>query len=199
MKQLRKCATVPVLLALMCDPLWGQSVGERLRITTERGDIMGTVRVSNADGFSLKLQGGASRSITYGEILKLERSLGNRTHAKKGFLIGFGAGVLAGIALDLAAAETCDTLRVSGEVFGVSIKYDRQCESFGASDVLFAVVLWGGGAGLAGLGVGSRTSTEEWETIPLGTIGRRFRIGPMFDVASLGGNRRALLGVRIRF
>ena len=59
-------------------PLYGQHVGERLRVTLDGETMTGTVSATSQSGFDLKLWGGKSRSIEYNEIKLLSGALGPR-------------------------------------------------------------------------------------------------------------------------
>ena len=69
----------------------------------------------------------------------------------------------------------------------------------GFATAALGVAVWGGGLGVTGLAIGAMIKSEKWEIARIPSTSGRLRISPMFDVASLGGNRRALLGARVRF
>ncbi len=79
-------------------PIFGQSVGERLRVKIISGIIItGTVRSTSENSFDLILSGGGLRPVPFGDILVLERSFGVKNRMKTGFLIGAGTGTALGV------------------------------------------------------------------------------------------------------
>ncbi len=184
---------VAVLLAMAATPLWGQEIGSRVRVTTMNGLMIGTVENKGSDQFNLNLEGGISRTVAFREIQVLELSLGKRSNAKKGFMIGAGAGVLAGVLYGLAVSDNCSDI---ADAFGGN---DLGCKETGASTMVLAAAIWGGVLGLGGAGIGHRLKSESWEEVRVPTASRRFQVRPMVELASLNGNRRALLGARVRF
>ena len=87
-------------------PLYGQRVGERLRVTLDGEKMTGTVSATSQNGFDLRPWGGKSCSVMHSEIDLLERSLGTQTYKKRGFTIGFGAGTLGGLFLSFLVVDT---------------------------------------------------------------------------------------------
>ena len=186
---------VAVLLAMTSGPLWGQTVGARLRVTTAKGQMIGTVREKGPDRFELNLEGGIARSVAFSEIWKLEQSMGKRSNAKKGLMIGAGAGVLAGILYGLAVSDNCDEI---SEAFG---GLDAGCKEAGASTMVLAAAIWGGVLGLGGAGIGHRLKSETWDelSVPSAASGR-LRISPMVGLAAAGKRGpRVLMGARLHF
>ena len=188
MKHLQRFIVVVVmaLTAIASAPLYGQGVGERLRVkTAEGGTMIGTVSSMSEDGFRLNLADGGSRSVALSDIQKLERSLGTRTHKKRGFLIGVGVGVLSAIG---GMPEECADPSCNEGLAPVG----RAMET---GEAIAAVPVFG----LTGLVVGHFIKTERWETIPATSMSGRWQLRPMLNVASIGGDRRVLLGSRIHF
>ncbi len=73
---------------LTSNPVFGQGPGERVRITTSGGKMIGTVSEKSGEAFNIRLQGGRFRSVALSDIRNPERSLEKRNNAKKGCLIG---------------------------------------------------------------------------------------------------------------
>ena len=167
-------------------PIFGQNVGDRVRVTLEDGGtIIGQVTSLSQSSFELSLPYGASQSIMYSNIQKLERSLGERTYKKRGFLIGLGVGVgVAAIAIASAGGSDSD-----------AFARDTGLDAIGAIIGILAIPAWGVG----GLIVGASKKGEKWETIPNPSVSRHWQISPMINAVSLGGKPRTVLGVRIRF
>ena len=167
-------------------PLYGQRVGERLRVILDGEKITGTVSATSQNGFNLRLWGGLSRSVVHSEIGLLERSLGTRTYKKRGFLIGFGIGaILGGIAIN--AANTCNP-------------HPGGCESISAAETILSSTVFGTYLGLTGLVIGAIVRSEEWATIPTPFISRASRLKPTINVAlDQRRNPRPILGARILF
>ena len=157
----RFTGVVAVLLAMAAGPLWGQEIGSRVRVTTMNGLMIGTVENKGSDRFNLNLEGGISRSVAFGEIQVLELSLGKRSNAKKGFMIGAGAGVLAGVLWGLAVSDNCSDI-FQGMFAGAN---DLGCKEAGASTMVLASAIWGSVLGLGGAGIGHRLKSESWEEV----------------------------------
>ena len=190
MKYLRQFLILMSVMALTSmsfpSPLFGQSVGERVRVTLEGDKMIGSIASMNQSGFDLNLSEGGSLSVMYSDIKRLERSLGTENYSKKERLTGGLAGGLVG--LFLAAITPCVDLyscERSGEII-----------IEGASK---GAIFLGAPLGLIGMVSGALMKKEKWETIPTPSMSGRLRICPMIDVASIGGNRRAVVGARIRF
>ena len=167
-------------------PLYGQHVGERLRVTLDGETMPGTVSATSQSGFDLKLWGGKSRSIEYSEIKLLERSLGTQTYKKRGFLIGFGTGAILGnIAIN--TANTCNP-------------HPGGCEGVSVAETILASTVLGTYLGLTGLVSGAIVRSEEWETIPIPFMSGASRIKPAINVAlDPRKTHRPILGARILF
>ncbi|MCZ0934777.1 MAG: hypothetical protein OXJ54_06295 [Gemmatimonadetes bacterium] len=109
-------------------PLIAQSPGDRVRVTTGGGTVVGRVVSVTLDGLEVGLSGARSGAFTRDEILRLERSLGTQSAWKRGLLYGGAGGALAGftVARTLIHA-TCDVVTLgtateecSSEGFGVA-------------------------------------------------------------------------------
>ena len=167
-------------------PLYGQRVGERLRVTLEGGKMTGTVSATSQSGFDLRLWGGKSRSVVYSEIELLEQSLGTQTYKKRGFAIGFGAGALGGLFLSLAVGPSC-TPHIG-------------CDRITAAEAILGSTVLGTYLGLTGLVIGAIVRSEEWETISTSFMSGMSRIKPAINVAlDQRRNYRPVLGARILF
>ena len=171
-------------------PIFGQNVGDRVRVTLEDGGtIIGQVTSLSQSSFELSLPYGASQSIMYSNIQKLERSLGERTYKKRGFLIGLGVGVC------VAAI----TIGSAGESDSDAFARDTGLDAIGAIGVAIVGILAIPVGGVSGLIIGASKKGEKWETIPNPSVSRHWQISPMINTVSLGGKPRTVLGVRIRF
>ena len=172
-----------MVLAVMYHPapIFGQSVGERLRVKIISGiTITGIVRSTSENSFDLVLSGGGLRSVPFGDILVLERSSGVKNHMKTGFLIGAGTGTVLGVVSGLAW----------GSVGG----------SYGVTVALTGTIFWGGGLGLLGGLVGYFMEKEVWESIPIpSAVSSRLKVIPWVSWASVTGESRTMLGMRLQF
>ena len=164
-------------------PLFGQSVGERVRVTLEGDKMTGTVALMNQSGFVLNQLDGRYRSVMYSDIMRLERGLYIGDYRKRGAKIGFVIGAVPGALLGMAASGFMTTPSTGEVLVGLGL----------------GTLIFGAPSGLLGMGIGASMKKEKWETIPIPSMSGRLRISPMIDVASIGGNRRAVLGARIRF
>ena len=168
-------------------PLYGQRVGERLRVTLDDETMTGTVSATSQSGFDLRLWGGKSHSVVHSEIDLLERSLGTQTYKKRGFTIGFGAGVLGGIFLILPPVDRNCTPHIG-------------CDKITAAEAILGSTVLGTCLGLTGLVIGTIVRSEEWETIPTQFMSGASRIKPAINVAlDPRKNHRPILGARILF
>ncbi len=204
MKYLQQFIVLTSVMALTAlnlpNTLFAQDLGDRLRVTLEKGGMMiGTIASRDVNGFKLKLSGSdnQTRSVLYNNVQKLERSLGKRTYKKRGVLIGAGIGAIAGVIIGKATADVCsETTTVSSDVITIDI---GGCEGFGALAGFLGATLYGTVFGLTGLVIGSVVKGEGWETLRNPSVSTHFQIAPMIDVASVGGKARTILGARIRF
>ena len=169
-------------------PLYGQTLGERLRVTLDDETVTGTVSATSQSGFDLRLWGGKSRSVVHREIELLERSLGIQTYKKRGFTIGFGAGALGGLFLSLSVSEHCNP-------------HPNGCDRITAAEAILGSAMLGTCLGLTGLGIGAIVRSEEWETFhPTPFMSGALRIKPAINVAlDPRKNPRPILGARILF
>ena len=168
-------------------PLYGQNVGERLRVTLDDETMTGTVAATSQSGFDLRLWGGKSRSVVHSEIELIERSLGTQTYKKRGFEIGFGAGALGGLFLSLFAVHSCNP-------------YPGGCEGIGAAEAILGSTVLGTCLGLTGLVIGAIVRSEEWETIPTPFMRGASRIKPEINVdLDPQKNPRLIIDARILF
>ena len=204
MKHLQQFIILMIVMALTVtsSPLLGQSVGERLRVkTTDGSKLIGTVSSTTSNSFDLNLDSGGRKSVKLGEIKKLEKSIGMQTNAKKGFIIGTAAGsALLGVSLGVLASSTCDV----AEGLASAVDEEADCGGFGVGAFAMGAVV---GAvlpgmfpfGLIGSAIGKAKKTEKWQHIPSPRTSSHFQISPVLNLASIRGDRRALLGARIHF
>lgn len=204
MKHLQQFIILMIVMALtaMSSPLLGQSVGERLRVkTTDGSKLIGTVSSTTSNSFDLNLDKGGRKSVKLGEIKKLEKSIGMQTNAKKGFIIGTAIGAAAvGLVFGAVASGTCEI----AEGFASALDEEADCGGFAVGTALLGAGL---GAivpgmfpfGLIGSAIGKAKKTEKWQHIPSPRTSSRFQISPVLNLASIRGDRRALLGARIHF
>ena len=179
-------STMALTVISFPSPLYGQSVGERLRVTLDGGKMTGTVSATSQSGFDLKLWGGKSRSIKHSEIKLLERSLGTQTYKKRGFLIGFGTGAILG-EIAINAANTCNP-------------HPGGCEGVSVAETILVSTVLGTYLGLTGLVIGAIGRIQAWEAIPTPIMSRETRIKPAINVAlDPRKNPRPILGARILF
>ena len=168
-------------------PLYGQRVGERLRVTLDGETMTGTVSATSQSGFDLRLWGGKSRSVVHSEVELLERSLGTQTYKKRGFTIGFGAGALGGLFLSLSVGQYCNP-------------HPGGCDGITAAEAILGSAMLGTYLGLTGLGIGAIVRSEEWELIPTPFMSGAPRIKPAINVAlDPRKNPIPILGARILF
>lgn len=166
--------------------LYGQSIGERLRVTLDGETMTGTVSATSQSRFDLRLWGGKSRSVVHKEIELMERSLGTQTYKKRGFTIGFGAGILSGLFLSLSVGPSC-TPHIG-------------CDRITAAEAILGSTVLGTYLGLTGLVIGTIVRSEEWETIPTPFMSGESRIKPAVNVAlDPRKNPKPILGARILF
>lgn len=148
--------------------------GDRMRITTENG---GTLfgRVKSFNNFSLTIIINSTEvSIAYTDMIRLQRSLGKRSHFIKGTLIGLGTGALVSI-VAVASAGEIEGPGAAGAVLGIG-------------------VLTSGGTLLGAL-VGAATRTERWERMDIPGQSA-VSVTPVIGVHP---NGRLALGARVLF
>ena len=160
-------------------PIFGQRVGERLRVTLDGDTITGTVSATSQSGFDLKAWSEEPRSIMYSEIKLLERSLGTQTYMKRGFMIGFSACALGGILLRFAIDQDQPCFIPLG--FASAKPQDIGCGS--RNENAEEAILGCTYAGILGFGIGAIVRSEEWEAIPAPLMNGEARISIGFDMA----------------
>ena len=190
-------------LGLQVDPAVWIRAGERVRVTVQGADrsglgvaglrrlaahrrddqyvMTGSVVSVNESGFGL--DPGDSKpisviSVRYKYLQRLERSLGRKNYSKTGFWLGLSPSFL---------------------VFLLAAALDEEGDEEGAKAVLGGGLLIAGAGGLLGMAIGGAISWEEWEPLPIPSMGGALRIRPMIEVASSSDERRTVLGARIRF
>ena len=162
-----------------------QSMGDRVRVTTSSdARFDGIVVESDSDSFSLRFSDGSPLMVPHGDIVMLERYVGKRTYKKRGFLIGFGVGAVAGILAGVALEGT-------GELYG--------SRGRGLATGIIGISMFGGGLGLTGLVIGTLVKTDQWQEIPRPSVGN-LRLSPMFDVwYSEHSSQNVRVGLSTRF
>ena len=187
-------------LGLQVDPAVWIGAGERVRVTVQGVDtsdlgvaglrrlaahrrddqyvMTGSVVSVNESGFGLDPGDSKPISVRYKDLQRLERSLGRKNYSKEGLGLGLTPGLLV---LLLAAA------------------LNEEGDEAGAKEVLGGGLLIASAGGLLGMVIGAAISWEEWEPLPIPSMGGALRIRPMIEAASSSDERRAVLGARIRF
>ncbi|WP_425155054.1 hypothetical protein [Candidatus Palauibacter sp.] len=171
-------------------PLRAQEVGDRVRVTTAGGMVVGRVVGMSGDGFDLGLSGGGSGSFTRVDVVRLERSLGTSSAWKRGLLYGGAGGALVGftIARTLITA-TCDVVTLGTAT--------EECSEEGFGVALASGAIWGAIGGVLGMGVGALIrGPESWEDIAFGGMDAAF--SPILDLRLDRGQPSAVLGARLR-
>ena len=179
-----------VTLTVMSSPvsLFGQSVGDRVRVTTDDDKMTGTINSVNDNGFLLYRPGAGRLAMKFSDINLLERRIKSGSYWKSGGILGFAIGGTAGAFLGWFAAN-----------IDFSLINSSPTDSEERNSIIAGIFIVGVSCGLLGSGIGALIKRHKWETIPIPPMRGRLRISPMFDVASIGGNRRTILGARIRF
>ena len=163
-------------ILFLAHPVHAQSIGDRMRITTQhRQEIIGQIK--SLDNTSLTILTDYSRElgIAYAEMVQLQRSHGVRSHYKKGAVIGLGIGGLAGI-----LGYECNEIA------------HYRCNGSGRTAV--TLILSGGGA-LLGLIVGAAIRTERWERVDIPSQSA----ASVMPVIGIHPNGSLTLGTRISF
>lgn len=142
-----------IALSLSTTPAEAQTVreGTRLRLTTPEARIVGDVRSSTSDSLIVQDADGVERRFAWGDVERVEHSLGRRGHPVRGALIG--AGAATALTLGAVAMESSD-----------------DAEGWGGLILVLALpvnALAGAGAGaIAGL----FWRTERWNALPVGRV-----------------------------
>ncbi|MDE2847554.1 MAG: hypothetical protein OXO51_12655 [Gemmatimonadota bacterium] len=164
-------------------PLFGQDIGDLLRVTLVEGSVSGTVVSVDRNGFELNLSGNGTSFVRFGDVLKLERSLGTRSYWKEGLVYGAGVGVAAGILYGALTHEACEVVTLgTGDEF---------CDEFGLKTAMLAAAAWGGGLGLGGLIVGTLIRRQEWAAvrITMPDSAGQLDLRPWIDVSWRGNEK----------
>ncbi|MDE3258691.1 MAG: hypothetical protein OYM47_12720 [Gemmatimonadota bacterium] len=191
MKQLKYVIVLLSTLTFMSlsspGPAFGQSVGDRVRVTLADDELIGSVVQVEDEGFVLYRPGRERHTIEFNDISILERRTKSGSHWKFGGAVGFAVGGTAGGFLGWGAKRIDNNL---------SDTFSREDET---GWTVAGVFLGGVTVGLLGSGIGFLIKKHKWQAIPIPSVSGRLRISPMLDVASSASNRRAVLGARIRF
>ena len=159
------------LITAGTNPLFAQSFGDQVRVTTRAATTFGQVLQAGPDSLEfVESASGVTRSLAWGDIDSLERSLGTSSRWKW----GLGAGLALGLGLWLVV-ESCS---------------EWDCDS--KLDWMVPAA-----AGL-GLVTGYSIKYEKWESIEF--AGWRGALAPAVGLR-LGGQSgpAAILGGRLRF
>ncbi len=172
--------------------LFGQDIGQRVRVTVEDDVMIGTVTSASGNSFDINLQDGGSHSVMYRDIARMERSLGIRTYKKRGFLIGFGAGAVVG---GLTGYFAMDVGCVIGTLGLAPCDFEEKMEG-----AIVSGVISGGIVGLGGLIAGEFVKREAWASVRVPSASGRLRIDPMIDVVlARDRNPGIVVGARVTF
>ncbi len=143
-------------------PSFAQVVGQRVRVVTDDGKMIGEVRAVNATDLTLTLGEDATRNVAFANIKDLRYADGTRTYRKAAALIGAGVGIATGIGMGILFAESCDTTDPDVAPF-----LDSTCRVLDHAAAVTASFLYGLGGAVAGIVVGSFIKGDRWRTIDL--------------------------------
>ena len=163
--------TILWAVTVLATPLWGQEVGDRLRIEVEdvQRPLIGTLTAVRGEKLIVERRNGTKVSVELGRIAGLKKSVGHRTYGKRGLVIGCLTGwLIAGVSLAAAAEDDPETPSL----------YDWEP---GTSFLIGAVALIGGATGAIGGLIGLLIRAEQWKPI---------------EIVSKGGPQ---VGLRMRF
>ena len=146
--------TILWAVAVLATPLWGQEVGDRLRIEVENVSkpLIGTLTAVRGEKLIVDRKNGTQVSVEPGRIVGIGKSMGQRTHGKRGFVIGCLSGWAIG-ALSVATEEEDET----------ALSY---MEGTSTLDVI-GVALAGPVCGVIGSVIGLQIKTDQWEPLDL--------------------------------
>lgn len=162
-------------IALVSSPLAAQNIGDRVRVFSGGTTTIGEVTAVSSEGFDL-LGRGKRQSFSYGQIYRLERSLGARHLWKKGLAYGAGGGVALGLLLGVFQASACDWLTL-GLLTG-------ECAEHGLRGAVVAGVNVGAVGGVLGMAIGALMRRESWT--PISIAGRRFTVSSLVGPVGRG-------------
>ena len=147
------CVTCGMMVPIAAS---AQVAGERIRVTLPAGRIVGVLAETRPSQLVLALagEGGGLRTVAHDEILRLERSLGERRQTKKGAITGAlsVATFSLTIGLDMLADRT----------WGWSQNGDCPGEGLAVAGLVLTTGLIGAGVGAL---AGALRKEEPWETI----------------------------------
>lgn len=169
---------------------FGQNIGERVRITVLGSKVVGTVKKKDSQSLTIQMKKGTMRTVTLASIKKIEKSMGTRRYAWHGMGIGVATGVIAAVIAGKNVEEVCE-ITIGG------FTESTPCEVTGSGLTVVAAAVWGTGLGVVGLGIGALIKGEKWKEVTRARAG--LSMSPMIDVATRGGQRTTLLGVRLNF
>lgn len=170
--------------------LFGQDVGDRLRVTIDEGALIGTVTAMGPGSLDLDLEKDGLRTVAFRDIRKMERSVDVRTYKGRGFLVGFVPGFVIGGLLGAEAAEVSCLIGTLGLA-----SCDRTEDKLGPAIVMGTIV--GAGVGLGGMAIGGAIKRDVWTTVPAPSMSGFLRLVPLIGV-SLGRERNPTVVVGLR-
>ena len=164
--------TLFFLLILIVQPIsMAQSVGDRLRVSTDEARFDGYVTAIDSNGIDLDLRNDGSHLVPHAEVVMLERYMWTRSYKKEGLLIGAGLGVSAGMVAGLIVDGTCEQ----------GAETDVSCDENDWADGRLAASIWGAGLGLSGFIIGALIKKDEWQQIAIPILGS-LQIYPSFNI-----------------
>jgi len=174
--------SILLIIGLAAGPhaLFAQDVGERVRVTTADGRVVGQVVETDDDRFTF----GGGGSFQHIEVIGLERSTGRGSAWKRGLMWGGAVGAVGGTVFAAWASTLCFTEAC-----------DRR--DVNLRTALVGSVIFGAVGGVAGMGIGALLpGPEQWQSIPLRSdiVAR-----PLAELRLRDGSPAARFGARIKF
>lgn len=176
---------IAIVSPLMALTIWNsdleaQAVGDRVRASLADQTMVGEVTWVGEHGFQLSHEEG-EHSVLFGDLVKLERSMGQKSAWKEGYVVGATLLIVPGLTL----IGTC----LDDSVIGDNIALGMFCLVFLVAP---GIALVGAGVlitGPVGAMIGAFNRTDVWEQVTVAGSSRHppaFRILP---VQSLGRQR----------
>ena len=151
------CVTCGMMVPIAAS---AQVAGERIRVTLPSGRIVGVLAETRPSQLVLALagEGGGLRTVEHDEILRLERSLGERRQTKKGAITGALSVATFSLTIGLGMLEDSTTC--------LQWEWSQNEDCSGEGLAVAGLVLTTGliGAGVGAL-AGALRKEEPWETI----------------------------------
>ena len=183
------------LAVFLAAPVWGQEIGDRVRIKVKgrKSYLVGYLTAIDEQKFIFQMSDGRKNTVPRTQIIQMSRRVGTKTYWKLGAIIGGAMGAFIGMFAQLVGEGIgCDfanaiALTTRGEDSECTVGPPIEGAIMGAVRLV-----------LPGAFGGWIIKTDKWEVIKLGEEAQ-VGIAPVFRLATREGNVRPTIGLSMQF